>query len=225
MPGPQRQHRLLFGLFCFLAAVSVTNAAISLSTTVTDGPEECDNVDKIQKGNYVQMHYTGSIDESSETGTAGEVFDSSDKRGKTFDFTVGKGQVIKGWDHGLLGLCKGAKATLIVPPLLGYGSRGAGGGLIPGGATLRFDVEVVDVADDEGLPEDEHEPDLFGFLDEDGDGKLSPVELADYFQMQGSAMPDDLMEREDKDGDGFISWEEFSGPKGATPPGSVGDEL
>ncbi|KAL3937546.1 MAG: hypothetical protein SGBAC_007370 [Bacillariaceae sp.] len=224
MPGQQqRRHLLLLGLFCLFFCI--TNAATSLSATVTEGPEECDDADKIQKGNYVEMHYTGSIDESSETGTPGEVFDSSDKRGKTFDFTVGKGQVIKGWDYGLLGLCKGAKATLIVPPILGYGSRGAGGGVIPGGATLRFDVEVVGVQDEEAAPEDEHEPDLFGFLDEDGDGKLSPVELSEYFQMQGSGMPEGLMEREDKDGDGFISWEEFSGPKGAAPPGSIGDEL
>ena len=147
-------------------------------------------------------------------------------------------------------MCKGAKATLVIPPLLGYGDRGAGGGLIPGGATLRFEVEVVNVAENDGLPEDEHEPDLFSFLDEDGDGKLSYVlsqavllifqpipcplphtffpifckllhrvaELTEYFQMQGSALPEGLMEREDKDGDGFISWEEFSGPKGEHPP-------
>lgn len=125
----------------------------------------------------------------------------------------------------MLGLCKGAKATLIIPPILGYGSRGAGGGLIPGGATLRFDVEVVDVLEDEGLPESGEEPDLFGFLDEDGDGKLSQLELMEYFSMQGSGLPEGLMEREDKDGDGFISWEEFSGPKGAKPPGSIADEL
>ena len=79
--------------------------------------------------------------------------------------------------------------------------------------------------EEEGLPDDGHEPDLFGFLDEDGDGKLSVLELTEYFSMQGSGMPEGLMEREDKDGDGFISWEEFSGPKGSKPPGSISDEL
>ena len=70
-------------------------AAKKLTTTVTEGPEECDELDKIKKGKFVQMHYVGSIDETSETGEKGSIFDSSDKRGKTFDFTVGQGQVIK----------------------------------------------------------------------------------------------------------------------------------
>ena len=69
------------------------------------------------------MHYTGSIDESSATGDKGSKFDSSRDRGSTFDFRLGGGQVIRGWDEGLIGLCKGAKATLIIPPEMGYGAR------------------------------------------------------------------------------------------------------
>ena len=90
------------------------------------------------------MHYTGTIDQSSEKGEKGKKFDSSRDRGATFDVQIGRGRVIQGWDKGLVGLCKGAKATLVIPPDMGYGDRGAGAD-IPGGATLNFDVEVVDI--------------------------------------------------------------------------------
>ena len=71
-------------------------------------------------------------------------------RGQTFDFNIGQGEVIKGWDDGILGtegvppMRVGGKRILVIPANLGYGDRGAGGGLIPGGATLKFDVELVD---------------------------------------------------------------------------------
>ncbi|CAE7528443.1 FKBP3 [Symbiodinium microadriaticum] len=155
------------------------------------------------------MHYTGTIDESSATGVKGKQFDSSIPRGQTFDFQLGAGRVIKGWDEGLVGLCKGAKATLIVPPEEGYGDRGAGGE-IPGGATLRFDVEVVDFGGD-APPE----PNLFKELDTSGDGKLSKDEVLAFFVSQGkNELPPGLWESEDKNKDGFLSWDEFSGPKG-----------
>ena len=125
------------------------------------------------------MHYTGTIDESSATGVPGKQFDSSIPRGKTFDFPLGGGRVIKGWDQGLVGLCKGAKATLIIPPEEGYGANGAGAD-IPGGATLRFDVEVVDFGG-EGPPE----PNLFKDLDTSKDGKLSKDEVLAFFKQQG----------------------------------------
>ena len=120
-----------------LAAPSLAQA--ELKVDVYEGPTECDNAAKVMTGSYLQMHYTGKIDESSETGEKGKEFDSSRGGGDTFDFQVGAGQVIKGWDEGLLGLCKGAKATLVIPPEMGYGEQGAGGD-IPGGATLNFDV-------------------------------------------------------------------------------------
>merc|ERR1712060_894750 len=138
----------------------------------------------------------------------GHQFDSS--RGKaTLDFAVGTGQVIPGWDQGLLGLCKGAKATLVIPPDMGYGEDGAGDD-IPGGATLNFDVEVVDIT--EAPPQ----PNIFKEIDTDTDGKLSADEIKAYFKKQGGEMPDGLMDHEDKNKDGFISWSEFSGPKGSS---------
>merc|ERR1719220_1698849 len=98
-------------------------------------------------------------------------FDSSRDRGETFEFVIGTGQVIEGWDKGLVGLCKGAKATLVIPPEMGYGDQGAGGD-IPGGATLNFDVEVVEISND--APPQEN---LFAKLDVNEDNKLSEEEI------------------------------------------------
>ena len=125
----------------FLALVLGAAAAAELQVTVYDGPKECDEDTKVKVGDNLKMHYTGTIDQSSTAGEKGKKFDSSRDRGSTFDVQIGRGRVIKGWDEGLVGLCKGAKATLVIPPDMGYGERGAGAD-IPGGATLNFDAEA-----------------------------------------------------------------------------------
>ena len=130
-------------LKAFVSALMVAGiAADGLQVTQYEGVSDCER--KVQSGDSLEMHYTGTIDASSETGKAGEKFDSSRDRNKTFDFVIGQGRVIQGWEQGLLNLCEGAKVTLVIPPEMGYGARGAGG-KIPGGATLNFDVEVVKI--------------------------------------------------------------------------------
>ena len=92
-------------------------------------------------GNNCVMHYTGWL---YENGAKGTKFDSSLDRGEPFEFPLGAGRVIKGWDEGVAGMKAGGKRTLILPPQLGYGARGAGG-VIPPNATLLFDVELLEV--------------------------------------------------------------------------------
>lgn len=90
-----------------------------------------------QPGQTVIVHYTGTLEN-------GQKFDSSRDRGEPFEFVLGQGQVIKGWDEGLSTMKVGGQRTLIVPSRLGYGSQGAGG-TIPPDATLNFDVELIGI--------------------------------------------------------------------------------
>jgi len=119
-------------------------------TKAESGLEFCDmkegDGDTPAKGAFIKVHYSGRLDSDSASGT----FDSSYDRGRPLGFAVGTGQVIKGWDQGILGDGKtvpgmkpGGKRQLVIPPGLGYGERGAGGGIIPPNATLYFDVEYL----------------------------------------------------------------------------------
>lgn len=97
-------------------------------------------------GDYASVHYTGWLyDESVEDGR-GEKFDSSVDRGEEFQFPLGANKVIKGWDEGVIGMLIGEKRELKIAPELAYGERGAGG-VIPPGATLIFEVELMGLLD------------------------------------------------------------------------------
>lgn len=93
-------------------------------------------------GDHVTVHYTGWLQNAD--GSAGKKFDSSKDRGDPFEFPLGAGHVIKGWDQGVQGMKIGGARTLTIPSALGYGARGAGGA-IPPNATLIFDVELLAV--------------------------------------------------------------------------------
>jgi FKBP-type peptidyl-prolyl cis-trans isomerase FkpA len=92
-------------------------------------------------GNHVSVHYTGWL---YVDGVAGKKFDSSKDRGEPFQFPLGGGRVIRGWDEGVAGMKVGGSRKLVIPPELGYGARGAGG-VIPPNATLLFEVDLLGV--------------------------------------------------------------------------------
>ncbi|HET9764143.1 MAG TPA: FKBP-type peptidyl-prolyl cis-trans isomerase [Casimicrobiaceae bacterium] len=98
------------------------------------------------KGKTVVVHYTGWLYDASKPDHKGRKFDSSVDRGTPFTFPLGGGRVIRGWDEGVAGMRIGGKRTLVIPPDMAYGSRGAGG-VIPPDATLVFDVELLAVRD------------------------------------------------------------------------------
>lgn len=127
-------------LFLLASAAVGALAAEDLKIDVTL-PIECDR--KTQKGDKVQMHYRGTLAD-------GKKFDASYDRGTPFSFKLGSGQVIKGWDEGLLDMCIGEKRTLTIPPEKGYGQRPVGP--IPAGSTLIFETELIGI---DGVPKPE----------------------------------------------------------------------
>jgi FKBP-type peptidyl-prolyl cis-trans isomerase FkpA len=96
--------------------------------------------DTAEAGHRVSVHYTGWL---YQDGVKGAKFDSSKDRNDPFEFELGAGMVIRGWDEGVQGMRVGGKRLLVIPPALGYGARGAGG-VIPPNATLMFEVELLE---------------------------------------------------------------------------------
>jgi len=200
----------------FVLVAFVTAAEDELKVEVVSVPEGCEV--KSKNGDMLTMHYTGTL-------TDGKKFDSSFDRDQPFSFQLGVGQVIKGWDQGLTNMCVGEKRKLTIPPSLGYGDRGAGN-VIPGGATLHFEVELINIGDSPPTTN------VFKEIDADKDNLLSREEVSDYLKKQMVAaeggeqseemkqmladhdkLVEEIFQHEDKDKNGFISHEEFSGPK------------
>jgi len=135
----------LAGVFAVGATTTATAQEIGKTVTTSSGLQITDS--KIgtgatpRAGQICVMHYTGWL---YVNGAKGQKFDSSVDRGTPFEFPIGRQRVIAGWDEGVASMKVGGKRTLIIPPALGYGARGAGG-VIPPNATLIFDVELLDV--------------------------------------------------------------------------------
>ncbi|KAH9509251.1 FK506-binding protein 2A [Bulinus truncatus] len=131
----------LLVLCSFLVVISSVESSVDKDKKLQIGikkrvdPEKCKI--KSRKGDILHMHYTGKLEDGTE-------FDSSLSRNQPFVFTLGTGQVIKGWDQGLLNMCEEEKRKLVIPADMGYGDRGAPP-KIPGGATLVFEVELLKI--------------------------------------------------------------------------------
>jgi len=126
------------------AAIRLECGAMSMTATGTGLSYEDTQAgtgESPSSGQTCVMHYTGWL---WVDGKKGAKFDSSLDRGRPFSFSIGRGQVIKGWDEGVASMQVGGKRTLLIPPELGYGARGAGG-VIPPNATLLFEVELLEL--------------------------------------------------------------------------------
>jgi len=142
---PTRRHTLAAALALAATRASAATAQTGKTVTTPTGLQITDS--KVgtgatpNTGQTCVMHYTGWL---YENGAKGKKFDSSVDRGQPFEFPIGVKRVIAGWDEGVATMKVGGKRTLIIPPQLGYGARGAGG-VIPPNATLIFEVELLDV--------------------------------------------------------------------------------
>ncbi|XP_078175797.1 peptidyl-prolyl cis-trans isomerase FKBP15-2-like [Carex rostrata] len=137
---------IVFATTILLSASAKKSADVKeLQIDVKYKPETCSI--QAHKGDRIKVHYRGTL-------TDGKVFDSSFERGDPIEFELGSGQVIKGWDQGLLGMCVGEKRKLKIPAKLGYGDQGFPP-VIPGGATLIFDTKLVAVNDKPSVGESE----------------------------------------------------------------------
>ncbi|GFG34616.1 hypothetical protein Cfor_01944 [Coptotermes formosanus] len=200
------------------ASETTNSGATELKSEVLYAPEVCNT--KSKNGDMLTMHYKGTLQD-------GTTFDSSYDRDQPFTFQLGVGQVIKGWDQGLRDMCVGEKRKLTIPPQLAYGDRGAGN-VIPPDATLTFEVDLINIGDSPPPVN------VFKEIDADKDLMLSREEVSEYLKKQMVAadqegvaesdevkrmledhdkLVEEIFQHEDKDKNGFISHDEFSGPK------------
>ena len=136
--------KALFGLSMLIFGLTLTGYADANSGEFIKTDIKTGTGKEATAGKVVSVHYTGWLFDKSAVDNKGKKFDSSRDRPGNFTFPLGAGRVIKGWDQGVQGMKVGGQRTLIIPPSMGYGARGAGN-IIPPNATLIFDVELMAV--------------------------------------------------------------------------------
>lgn len=193
------------------ATLTLTLGAEEIKVTVYEGPKSCPDFDvekkpmKVQNDCSVAFHFTAYDNDT------GRRIESSHDLGVAPSFPVGQGKVISGLDQGLIGLCKHSKANIVIPPHLAYGTIGKPDQGVTKDTILRYEVEIIDIQPP--VPND------FKHIDSNKDWKISRSEAKHYFDSKGQNIDiDALFEAEDTDGDDYVSWEEFTGPKGAEGP-------
>ena len=136
--------KALFGLSMLIFGLTLTGYADASSGEFIKIDIKTGTGKEATAGKVVSVHYTGWLFDKSAADNKGKKFDSSRDRPGNFTFPLGTGRVIKGWDQGVQGMKVGGQRTLMIPPSMGYGARGAGN-IIPANATLIFDVELMEV--------------------------------------------------------------------------------
>eukprot|EP00933_Yihiella_yeosuensis_P071968 TRINITY_DN80227_c0_g1_i1.p1 TRINITY_DN80227_c0_g1~~TRINITY_DN80227_c0_g1_i1.p1 ORF type:complete len:368 (-),score=48.33 TRINITY_DN80227_c0_g1_i1:65-1141(-) len=191
-----------FSISLLTTLVVISEAATRLKVKHYDGPKFCHKAERVFPGDWVKFHYIASIDNSSKTGVPGTETDNSYKRHHPMELEMGAHFLIEGLDHTLVGLCKGAKANLTIPPQFAWGSQDLGPD-VPAGATYNFDVHVLSISRRHRHPD----VNVFDELDTDNDGKVSREE---HEQIHPHIHPDSHghFDSQDKNGDGFIDWHE-----------------
>lgn len=197
-------------LLCLLATAGPAYAISRFKMEVIEGPDDCPR--KSKYGDQVFVHFVGR-----KLGT-GEEFDRSHPD-KPYRFQLGLGEVIEGFEEGLLHMCPGEKRRLHIPPNMAYGHKGGSLPQMPGGALL-FEVELVHAE------EGPRHPNVFKAMDVDGDRYLTAFEITHWIQSEieqagaqklspadERAFVDDVMGAEDHDRDGRVSFVEFCGSK------------
>ena len=136
--------KVLFGLSMLIFGLTLTGYADANGDEFVKIDIKTGTGKEATAGKVVSVHYTGWLFDKSTANNKGKKFDSSRDRPGNFTFPLGAGRVIKGWDQGVQGMKVDGQRTLIIPPSMGYGARGAGN-IIPPNATLIFDVELMEV--------------------------------------------------------------------------------
>lgn len=214
----------IFTIFFTILSCSYVSSSETVQIETVEKPATCEKAAK--NGDMISMRYKGNLF-NPDTKEVGKQFDSNYERTDTFDFQLGAGQVIQGWEQGIPGMCVGETRKLVIPPSLAYGDRGFSD-LIPPKSTLVFEIQLKDIGDgasDKKLHghengEHDHEQDSFSAIDTNKDKQITSEEMAAYirkFNDEGGedkfenidTIVGEIFQEDDKNKDGVISIDEY----------------